>query len=156
MDRNIRTFTKLNNRRLNVPVTLYDTALNSAAYGNTAVMGDLFNDIMGAVVPSWDNRPDWMKKIVVKPDPSKIAQTAIKAVPPSQVGKVVGAAEKYGMNFFYNTPAGQIPVTAQTAESMYGNFPAMLQMRNLASGFPMWAMVAGAGILLFFIVRSRK
>ncbi len=152
MNRNIRVIKTRNNRQ----AVLYDTALNEAAYGRPAMMGDLFNDIMGAVVPKWDDRPDWMKKIVVKPDPAKIAATAIKAVPPSQVGKVVSQAEKYGMNFFYNTPTGQVPVTAQTAESMYGNFPALLSARNAFSSIPTWAyLAAGAGIILL-VVASRK
>ena len=151
MDRNIRV---LKGRR--IPVVLYDTALNSAAYGNTAVMGDLFNDIMSAVVPKWDERPDWMKKIVVKPDPAKIAQTAIKAVPPSAVGKVVGQAEKYGMNFFYNTPAGQVPVTAQTAESAYGNFPTMLRMQSMAGAVPSWVYIAGGVGILFLLLFMKK
>jgi len=154
---NIRTFGRLNKKKMLVPVTLYDTALNSAAYGNTAVMGDLFNDIMGAVVPQWDNRPDWMKKLVVKPDPAKIAGAAIKAVPPSQVGKVMNVADKYGMNFFYNTPAGQMPINAQTAESLYGNFPAMLRMKDLASGIPSWLIMAGGvGLFVLIFMQAKK
>lgn len=153
MARNIRMM-KLNNNRQAV---LYDTALNEAAYGRPEMIGDLFNDIMGAVVPKWNDRPDWMKKIVVKPDPAKIAATAIKAVPPSQVGKVVSQAEKYGMNFFYNTPTGQVPVTAQTAESMYGNFPALMRMRDLAGGIPSWAiMVGGIGLFVMIFLQAKK
>lgn len=153
MARNIR-MVKLNNNRQAV---LYDTALNEAAYGRPEMIGDLFNDIMGAVVPKWDDRPDWMKKIVVKPDPAKIAATAIKAVPPSQVGRVVGQAEKYGMNFFYNTPAGQVPVTADTAESVYGNFPAMLRAGGFASSIPTWAIMAGGvGLFVLIFMQARK
>lgn len=153
MARNIRMM-KLNNNRQAV---LYDTALNEAAYGRPEMIGDLFNDIMGAVVPKWNDRPDWMKKIVVKPDPAKIAATAIKAVPPSQVGKVVGQAEKYGMNFFYNTPAGQVPVSAQTAESMYGNFPTMLKAGGFASSIPTWAIMAGGvGLFVLIFLQARK
>jgi len=151
MNRNIRV---LRNRR--VPVVLYDTALNSAAYGNTAVMGDLFNDIMGAVVPKWNDRPDWMKKIVVKPDPAKIAETAIKAVPPSQVGKVIGQAEKYGVNLFYNTPAGQIPVTSKTAESMYSNFPALARAQAGLSSIPTWVYLVGGLGLVLVVFMTKK
>lgn len=153
MARNIR-MVKLNNNRQAV---LYDTALNEAAYGRPEMIGDLFNDIMGAVVPKWNDRPDWMKKIIVKPDPAKIAATAIKAVPPSQVGRVVGQAEKYGMNFFYNTPAGQVPVTADTAESVYGNFPAMLRAGGFASSIPTWAIMAGGvGLFVLIFMQARK
>jgi len=153
MSRNIRLM-KLKN---NTQAVLYDTALNEAAYGRPEMIGDLFNDIMGAVVPKWNDRPDWMKKIVVKPDPAKIAATAIKAVPPSQVGRVVGQAEKYGMNFFYNTPAGQVPVTADTAESVYGNFPAMLRAGGFASSIPTWAIMAGGvGLFVLIFMQARK
>lgn len=152
MNRNIRVIKRGNH----IQGVLYDTALNEAAYGRPQMIGDLFNDIMGAVVPKWDERPDWMKKIVVKPDPAKIAGMAIKAVPPSQVGKVVSQAEKYGMNFFYNTPAGQVPVNAQTAESMYGNFPAMLSAKNALSSIPTWAYVAGGVGLILLIFVAKK
>ena len=54
MSRNIGLM-KLKN---NTQAVLYDTALNEAAYGRPAMMGDLFNDIMGAVVPKWNDRPD--------------------------------------------------------------------------------------------------
>lgn len=153
MNRNIRVIKRGNHAQ----GVLYDTALNEFAYGRPAMMGDLFNDIMGAVVPKWDQRPDWMKKIVVKPDPAKIAATAIKAVPPSQVGKVVGQAEKYGMNFFYNTPAGQVPVSAQTAESMYGNFPTILKAGGFASSIPTWAIMAGGvGLFVLIFLQAKK
>ncbi len=148
MNRNIRV---MRNRR--IPVVLYDTALNSAAYGNTAVMGDLFGDVMSAVVgkSNWDARPQWMKDIVVKPDPAKLAAAAVKAVPPKLVGTVAGQAQKAGINLFYNTPAGQVPITPGMTEGAWSNFPAFARASNMLGSIPSWVIMAG-GIGLFILI----
>lgn len=134
-----------------VPYTLYDTALTELAYGKPAQMGDLFGDIMGAVVgkDNWDARPDWMKNIKVKPDPAKLFSTAAKVLPPKMVGKVVGQANQAGFDMFYNTPAGQIPVTPEFAEGVYGNYPTFLKTRDVFASVPWWVYAVGAGGILF-------
>ena len=140
-----------------VPYTLYDTALTELAYGQPQHMGDMFGDVMGAIVgkDNWDARPDWMKKIVVKPDPGKIFSNGVKAVPPAAVGNVVRQAEKAGLNIFYNTPAGQIPVTPETAESVYGNYPTFLKTRDVFASVPWWVYAVGAGGILLAVMKSR-
>ena len=134
-----------------VPYTLYDTALTQLAYGQPAQMGDLFGDIMGAVVgkENWDARPDWMKNIKVKPDPAKLFSTAAKVLPPKMVGKVVGQANQAGFDMFYNTPAGQIPVTPEFAEGVYGNYPTFLKTRDVFASVPWWVYALGAGGIIF-------
>ena len=137
-----------------IPVTLYDTAMNMSAYGQPQLMGDLFGDIMGAVVgkDNWNARPDWMKKIQVKPDPAKIFSQAVKAVPPRQVGNVVRQAGNYGLDMFYKTPVGNMPITPETAEGIYGNYPAYLTTKDVFSSVPMWVyLIGGAGILFAFM-----
>lgn len=158
MNPNIRVIQRVHGRRMKVPVTLYDTALNSAAYGNTAVMGDLFGDIMGAVVgkDNWDARPQWMKDIVVKPDPAKLAAAAVKAVPPKLVGTVAGQAQKAGINLFYNTPAGQVPITPGMAEGAWSNFPAFARGSAMLGGIPTWALIAGGVGLVLMIFIAKK
>lgn len=140
-----------------VPYTLYDTALTQLAYGQPAQMGDLFGDIMGAVVgkDNWDARPDWMKNIKVKPDPAKLFSTAAKVLPPKMVGKVVGQANQAGFDMFYNTPAGQIPVTPEFAEGVYGNFPTFLKTRDVFASVPWWVYAVGAGGILLAVMKSR-
>lgn len=140
-----------------VPYTLYDTALTQLAYGQPAQMGDLFGDIMGAVVgkDNWDARPDWMKNIKVKPDPAKLFSTAAKVLPPKMVGKVVGQANQAGFDMFYNTPAGQIPVTPEFAEGVYGNYPTFLKTRDVFASVPWWVYaVGGLGIVFAFSMRK--
>lgn len=140
-----------------MPYTLYDTALTESAYGKPRQLGDLFGDIMGAVVgkENWDARPDWMKKIQVKPDPSKLLSTAAKVVPPSMVGKVVGQANQAGFDMYYNTPAGKIPVTPEFAEGVYSNYPTFLKARDTLASIPVWTyFVVGGGIL--FVLMMRK
>lgn len=155
----IQVIRRANKRRLPVPVTLYDSALNSAAYGNTAMMGDLFGDIMGAVVgkDNWDARPQWMKDIVVKPDPAKIASAAVKLVPPKLVGNVATQANKAGINLFYNTPAGQVPITPGMAEGAWSNFPAFARGASMFSEIPSWVIMAGGmGLFLLIFLQGRK
>lgn len=141
-------------KRYNIPVVLYDTALNTQAYGNTVQMGDFFNDIMGAVVPGWDSRPDWMKKIQVKPDPAKILPTVMKAVPPKMVGGVLQKANQYGFDMYYQTPGGSVPITPSLAESAYANFPAFMKAKDMFGGIPSWLIMAG-GVGLFVLIFSQ-
>ena len=131
-----------------VPVVLYDTALNQLAYGATPQMGDLFNDIMGTVVPGWDKRPDWMKKIVVKPDPAKLMQAAARIVKPAQAGALVDQANQAGVNLFYNTPAGQVPVTGSMAQNAMTYGPGFYSAQNAVASIPTWAYIAGGGVIL--------
>lgn len=152
--RSIRTFTP----KSGIPVTLYDTALAEMAYGNTQLMGDLFGDIMGAVVgkENWDARPAWMKNVRVKPNPTTIFQQAAKIVPPKAVGSIVRQAEQHGFNMYYRTPAGEMPVTAETAESIYGNYPAFLRAKETFGAIPLWVYLAGGiGLLLLFMKRKK-
>lgn len=144
MNRNIRV---MRNRR--IPVVLYDTALNSAAYGNTAVMGDLFGDVMSAVIgkDNWNSRPDWMKNIKVKPDPAAL----VKAVPPKVVGTVAAQAQKAGINLFYRTPTGEMQITPGMAEGAWSNFPAFARASNMLGSIPSWVIMAG-GIGLFVLI----
>lgn len=141
-----------------LPVTLYDTALTQAAYGygQPQHLGDLFNDVMGAVIPGWDNRPEWMKKIQIKADPAKLMSTATKIVPPSMVGRVVEQANAQGFNLFYRTPAGNMPVGPETAASIYGNYGAYAQARQTVEAIPTWVYIAGGGALLLLLAGRRK
>lgn len=136
-------------------VANYYNAGVMTAYGDLrgakAELGDLFNDVMGAVVPGWEARPDWMKKLVVKPDPNKLIQAAQK-VAPNAAGQIVGAAEKAGFNLFVNTPGGQVPVTPGMAQGAYSNLPWVMQGRQAISDIPTWVWMAGAGGLALVLV----
>lgn len=134
----------------------YDLANLYKDYGNPQ-MGDLFNDIMGAVVPNWDKRPDWMKKIRVKPDPAKLVQTAAKVLPPKEVGRVVNQAAKYGIDLKYKTPAGEVPITGNMIAQGYGNFPAIAQFTDKMKAVPTWVyMAGGVGLVLIVFMAAKK
>lgn len=140
-----------------VPYALYDTALTELAYGKPVQMGDMFGDVMGAIVgkDNWDARPEWMKNIKVKPDPAKLFSTAAKVLPPKLIGKAVGQANNAGFDMFYNTPAGQIPVTPEFAEGVYGNYPTYLKTRDIFASVPWWVYaVGGLGIVFAFSMRK--
>lgn len=134
----------------------YEMSRLYTSYGNPR-MGDLFNDIVGAVVPGWDKRPDWMKKIQIKPDPAKLVQAAAKVVPPKEVGRVVDQAAKYGVNLNYQTPAGSVPVTGQMIAGGYQNFPMFASMANKLSDIPTWVyVVGGVGLVVVVMLAAKK
>lgn len=131
-----------------IPVIAYDTALTESAYGKPEHLGDLFNDIVGAVVPGWDQRPAWMKKIQVKPDPNKLINAALKVAPPKTVQNVLTAAEQAGFNTYY----GGAYVSPQTGAALYGTGAALSYQ---AAGIPIWVWLAGGGVLILFLTMRR-
>lgn len=141
--------------------TNYYNAGVVAAYGRNQRsngrlhMGDLFNDIMGTVVPGWDARPEWMKKIVVKPDPAKLVTMAQK-VAPNAAGQIVSAAERNGFNLFYQTPAGQMPITPDMAQGMYSNYPMFARAQQTFSDIPSSVWMIGAAGLLGIILLAKR
>jgi hypothetical protein len=144
-----------------VGVEAFNRASTYAAYGNMdgakAELGDLFNDIMGAVVPGWDSRPDALKKIVVKPDPAKVIAMAQK-VAPNAAGDIVRAANANGMAVYVNTPAGQVNVTPDNAQLYYGNYQFLTKAQDMLGSFgslsPMtWLAVGGIGLGLFLMMK---
>ena len=58
-------------------------------------LGDLFNDIVGSIVPGWDDRPQWMKDIKVTVKPDDVANFA-KRVFPKQAAAVEKAVKQVG------------------------------------------------------------
>lgn len=143
------------NRR-GIPVALYDTALTSAAYGqNRVMMGDLFNDVM-SIIPGWDQRPDWMKKIQIKPDPAKIVQSVAQVLPPKEVGRVVDQANRIGFDLNYLTPAGPVPVTGATIQGAYSNYPMFAQTMQGLSSIPWYVWILGGGLVLIALMPKGK
>lgn len=134
-------------------MTLYDTALARSAYGQAPQLGDLFNDIVGAIVPGWDDRPQWMKDIRVKPNAPQIIQQAAKVVSPEKVGNVIDQAQKYGFNIFYRTPAGEVPVTGSTAAGLYRNYPVVAKARETLAAVPPMVWLGGGAVLLLLLMR---
>lgn len=142
-----------------VTMTNYYNAGVQASYGNLREaqleLGDLFNDIIGAVVPGWDQRPEWMKKIVVKPDPAKLVTMAQK-VAPNAAGDIVSAANKAGLNVFVNTPAGQVPVDPYSAQAMYSGYPMFAQAQSALGSVPSVVWIAGGvGVLALILLAKR-
>lgn len=139
-------------------VSNYYNAGVQMSYGNVnaakAELGDLFNDIMGAVVPGWDQRPAVLKKIVVKPDPAKIMEAA-QRIAPNAGANIVKAANANGLNVFVNTPAGQIEVTPYNAQNLYGLYPFLTRTQSMIGGLsPMaWLGIGAAGIGLFLVMK---
>lgn len=144
----------MHGRRLKTPAVIYDTALNELAYGRPQMMGDFFGDVMSAVVgkDNWDARPDWMKKIQVKPNPAAL----IKAVPPQYVGTAARYAQQYGVDTYYKTPYGNVQITPEMMQGAYSNFPAFSRAMQGFSAIPMWMYLVGGAGLLMILLSSRK
>lgn len=142
-----------------LPASNYYNAGVMIAYGKTneaaAELGDLFNDVMGAVVPGWDQRPDWMKRISVKPDPSKLLQTA-QRIAPQAGSQVVTAANRYGLNVYANTPAGQVLVTPDMAQGMYQGMPFFARAKTAFESVPGWVWGAGVGGAVLLLATMKR
>lgn len=143
---------------VDIGVEAYNRAATQLAYGNTgaarAELGDLFNDVMGAIVPGWDARPDALKKIVMKPDPAKILER-VQQVAPNAGEQVVRAANANGLGVFVNTPGGQVEVTPYNAQSLYGIYPFLTRAQSTLSEMsPMvWLAIGGVGLGLFLMMK---
>lgn len=148
------------NRRLKRGHTAHNYQLAETywAYGRDARpregLGDMFGDIMGTIIPGWDSRPEWMKKLVVKPDPAKLLQTASRVVPPKQAGAAIDAANKAGFNFFMNTGAGQVPITGAGVQHAMQYGGGYLNFGNAVSSIPVWVYAAGGVLVLALIMKK--
>lgn len=140
-----------------IPTTLYDTALTASAFGRPQLLGDLFNDIMGTVVPGWDNRPEWMKQISLKADPAKILSAAQK-IAPGAAGDAVRAANRAGFNVYVKTPGGDMLMTPDMAQGIYANYPMFTKARSMLGdlfGSPMVILaVGGIAVGLFLMMKK--
>lgn len=134
---------------------LYDLAKAEMNYGKPQMMGDLFGDVMGAVIgkENWDARPDWMKNIKVKPNPAAL----MRAVPPQYVGRAAQYAQNYGVNTYYRTPAGDVQITPGMMQDAYTNFPMFSRALSGFSSIPMWVYLAGGvGLAVLLMSKTRK
>ena len=121
--------------------------------GAKALLGDLFNDVMGAIVPGWAERPQALKNIVIRPDPAKIIER-VQQIAPNAGRQVVQAANANGMGIFVNTPGGQVEVTPENAQSLYGIYPFVTRAQTALGAVPTWIWFAGGvGVLALVMMR---
>lgn len=150
---------------VDVGVEAYNRSQAYMDYGNAEgaqhELGDLFNDIVGAIVPGWDQRPAALKSIVLKPDMDKVMQTA-QRVAPGAARQIVEAANANGMNVYVNTPGGQITVTPDNADFYYKNYAFLTRTQGVLTGAydavsamsPMtWLAIGGIGLGLFLMMK---
>lgn len=143
-----------------VSPTNYDRASIYMQYGDQAAakheLGDLFNDIMGAVVPNWDQRPAALKNLQLKVDPAK-ALAAVQKIAPGAGGQAVQAANAAGLNVYANTPAGKVLITPEMAQGAYKNYPmyteAMETVGDVASSPMLWLAMGGIGLGLWLMLK---
>lgn len=143
-----RNGTRPRGQKKTIPIIAYDTALTESAYGKPEHLGDLFNDVMGSVVPGWSGRPAWMTKIRMKPDPNKLIDAALKIAPPKQVEKVLTLAERLGLQTEY---AGQ-PISPWGGAALYETGA---KLGQTVGGVPVWVWLAGGGVLILFLTMRK-
>jgi hypothetical protein len=123
-------------------------------------LGDFFNDIMGAVVPGWDQRSEALKNIKLKVDPNKVLAAANKLAPGAG-GQAVRAANAAGLDVYVDTPAGRVLVTPEMAQGAYAGYPMYTRAQSMIGGMfsavPLWVWLAGAGgVVVLFGMRGRS
>jgi hypothetical protein len=146
--------------RPEVSPTNLDRAQVYMNYGDTqgakAELGDLFNDIMGAVVPGWSERPQALKNLQLKVDPAK-ALAAVQKIAPGAGGQAVSAANAAGLNVYARTPAGKVLITPEMAQGAYANYPMYTEAMEAAGSLfssPMTLLaVGGIGLGLFLMLK---
>lgn len=145
-----------------VGVEALNRAQSYMEYGNPgaakAELGDLFNDIMGAIVPGWDMRPQALKDIRLKADPNKLMAAAQKLAPGAGA-QAVRAANAAGLDVYVDTPAGPVLVTPEMAQGVYANYAYYTKARSafdsVTNNLPMIAMLGGGALLLFMVMKRR-
>lgn len=98
----------------------------------------------------WNNRPEALRKIRIRVNPTKVAQLASKVLPPSQVGKAVDYARRMGIDPTYLSQFGEVPITGDMAR--YGYEARATDW----SGYLPWILGAGAAVVLLPMVLGKK
>lgn len=98
----------------------------------------------------WNNRPEAVRKIRVRIDPTKAAQAVSRVLPPGQVGKAVDYARRMGIDPSYLTQFGEVPITGDMAQYGY-------QARAIDwSEYLPWILGAGAAVVLLPMLLKRR
>lgn len=161
-NRGVSTFAALRSRNPKLKPLTHSQYYNAGvltAYGKMdeakLQLGDFFNDVMGAIVPGWDQRPEELKKIKLTLDPRKVYAQATKMLSPDQAAKVAAAAQQAGVNVSYRG----VPMTPEAVRAAYesGGVYAAYQAggaAGVAGLVPTWAWIAGGvGLVLVFAAR---
>lgn len=102
-----------------------------------------------AITNLWNNRPEAVKKIRLRVDPTKVAQAASKVLPPGQVGKAVDYARRMGIDPTYLSQFGEVPITGDMARYGYE-----ARATDWSEYLP-WIIGAGAAVVLLPMVLKR-
>ena len=74
---------------------------------------------INSLVDMWNNRPQAVKNIRVRVNPTKVVQAAQRVLPPGQVNQAVEYARRMGIDPTFLTQAGEVPITGNMAEGVY-------------------------------------
>jgi hypothetical protein len=105
-----------------------------------------FWNLPEAVTNLWNNRPEALRKIRIRVSPTKVAQAASKVLPPEKVNEVVEYARRMGIDPFYLSRYGEVPITGDMAAYGYRS-----QAIDWSEYLP-WILGAGAAVVLLPMV----
>lgn len=132
----------------NIPaLTSSFTPTSAAAPASGA---DSFWSPFESITNLWNSRPEALKKIRIRVNPTKVAQAASKILPPGQVEKAVDYARRMGIDPTYLSQFGEVPITGQMARYGYE-----ARATDWSEYLP-WILGAGAAVVLLPMVLGKK
>ena len=101
------------------------------------------------MVNLWNNRPQVLKDIRLRVNPSQVVRQAQNILPPGQLNQVVENARRMGIDPSFLTKYGEVPITGNMAEYGYRS-----QGIDWATYLPWIAGGAAAFVLLPMILKK--
>ena len=103
-----------------------------------------------SIVNLWNSRPQELKDIRLRVNPTKAIQTAAAVLPPGKVGQAVDYARSMGLDPTYLSRYGEVPITGDMARYGYQS-----QAMDWSQYLP-WILGAGAAaVLLPMVLKGR-
>jgi len=122
----------------------------SATPTTPASGADSFWSPFEAVTNLWNSRPEALRKIRVRVDPTRVAQAASKVLPPGQVAKAVDYARKMGIDPTFLSKFGEVPITGDMAQYGYE-----ARATDWSQYLP-WIVGAGVAVVLLPMALRRR
>ena len=104
---------------------------------------------LASMVNLWNNRPQVLKDIRLRVNPSQVVRQAQNILPPGQLNQVVENARRMGIDPSFLTKYGEVPITGNMAEYGYRS-----QGIDWATYLPWIAGGAAAFVLLPMILKK--
>jgi hypothetical protein len=122
----------------------------SAAPVTPASGADSFWNPLATIVEAWNNRPQVLKDIRIRVNPTKAAQFGAGILPPKAVGQAIDYARNMGFDPTYLTKYGEVPITGTMAQYAY-----QARATDWSAYLP-WILGAGAAVIVLPMVLGKR